>query len=343
MSPATSNNQSSMSTLMTTTTTASSAGLGISGGDGTTATDYLPVQVNATAVLADGRTTVFLSTSPTTSSAPARAPAPPSSSSSSSSGTMAAAGNNGTNADSVLTGGSGDDGGDEGDNEANTDNENDMDMARIIFDPSGCQTIYSPVMTQICSTTVKPGGGMVPVQVTDCDQWVTFSSELAPRLAGDDCSATPTTATAAATAAIATATADDAGACAGTTGGGGGESASTPTTTTTTATAAYYYAAHWYDLAATATDPSSPGVPGLVRVEKCLPLASESGSNCVTSSESWSVVSSTRTTTKTSVASFSGVSLKVWPLHRPISFPFHRNLFLRWGTSFHSISPSYLH
>ncbi|KAK7894915.1 hypothetical protein LTR67_005654 [Exophiala xenobiotica] len=286
MSPTASNNQSSMSTLMTTTATAGRAENGI--GDETTATDYLPVQVNATAVLADGRTTVFLSTSPTTrSSAPA--PAPPSSSSS---GTMAAAGNNGTNADSVPTESNGDDG-----SEGVDGNEANNDVARIIFDPSGCQTIYSPVTTQICSTTVKPGGGMVPVQVTDCDQWVTFSSELLPRLAGDDCSATPPTATAAA------ATADDAGAGAAATGGG--ESLSS-TPTTTTATAAYYYAAHWYDLAAAAPDASSPGVPGLVRVEKCLPLASESGSNCVTSSESWSVASSTRTTTKTSVAGFSG-------------------------------------
>ncbi|KIW50083.1 hypothetical protein PV05_11703 [Exophiala xenobiotica] len=292
MSPTT--NSSSMSTLMTT----GSARNTISDETATgLATDYLPVQVNATAVLADGRTTVFLSTSSTAVMRTANGTSPTSSSAPPpSAGTMA--GNNGTtNADSTTTetatGSSSS--GDERDGREDKEPNNDMDLARIILDPSGCQTIYSPVTTQICSTTVRPGGGMVPVQVTDCDQWVTFSSELARFDADGHCSAFATVFSATPTT-TATATANDADADAAT---GGGR----VNTTGTPKGPVAYYAAHWYDLAVGASSP----VPGLVRVENCLPYAT--GMNCVTSSESWSLVSSTRTTTKTSVVSFSGPAI----------------------------------
>ena len=58
--------------------------------------------------------------------------------------------------------------------------------ARIILDKNGCQTIFSEKTTALCTTTVRPAG-MLPVPITDCSQWVTFSSQ---RL--DACSANPT-------------------------------------------------------------------------------------------------------------------------------------------------------
>jgi hypothetical protein len=47
--------------------------------------------------------------------------------------------------------------------------------ARIIFGNNGCQTLYTPVTTAICST-ILPMGGQLPISVTDCGQWVTFSA-----------------------------------------------------------------------------------------------------------------------------------------------------------------------
>jgi hypothetical protein len=47
--------------------------------------------------------------------------------------------------------------------------------ARIILGDNGCQTLFSPVTTAICSTVLSMGG-QLPISVTDCGQWVTFSS-----------------------------------------------------------------------------------------------------------------------------------------------------------------------
>ena len=47
--------------------------------------------------------------------------------------------------------------------------------ARVILGDNGCQTLFSPTTTAICSTVVSVGG-QVPVSVTDCGQRVTFSS-----------------------------------------------------------------------------------------------------------------------------------------------------------------------
>ena len=46
---------------------------------------------------------------------------------------------------------------------------------RIIMGDNGCQTLFSPTTTAICSTVVSMGG-QVPVSVTDCGQRVAFSS-----------------------------------------------------------------------------------------------------------------------------------------------------------------------
>ena len=50
--------------------------------------------------------------------------------------------------------------------------------ARIILGDNGCQTLFSPTTTAVCSTVVSMGG-QVPISVTDCGQWVTFSSSPA--------------------------------------------------------------------------------------------------------------------------------------------------------------------
>jgi hypothetical protein len=47
--------------------------------------------------------------------------------------------------------------------------------ARIILGDNGCQTLFTPITTAICSTVLSIGG-QLPIRVTDCGQWVTFSS-----------------------------------------------------------------------------------------------------------------------------------------------------------------------
>ena len=178
---------------------------------------YIPVQVNATALLPNGSTTVFLSASSTVVHAT-------------------------TSAASL------------------SDDASGTDTARIIMGNNGCQTVFSATTTTLCSTIIHPAGTL-PVPITDCDQWITFSSQKL-----DACS---------------TAAASNSAAVAG---------------------PVAYYVAHWYDLI------QGP-IPNHVQVEDCLPKST--GSDCVTSSESWDVVASTTTSTGTSVASFSGVSRPV--------------------------------
>jgi hypothetical protein len=129
------------------------------------------------------------------------------------------------------------------------------------LDSNGCQTVYSAKTTSLCTTTVRPAG-MIPVPVTDCDQWVTFSSQTLDGCSTDAAPSSPSFA-----------------------------AADCPMA---------YYLAHWYDLA-------QDTIPDNVRVQDC-PLGSV-GSDCATSSESWEVVTSTTTSTGTTVASFTGVSL----------------------------------
>ncbi|KAK4940324.1 hypothetical protein LTR10_019540 [Elasticomyces elasticus] len=195
-----------------------------------------PTLVNATALLPNGSTTVFLSTTTT----------PPST-------TLDATSN------PIPT--------------ATTDSDGGGATARIIFNSDGCQTVYSAKTTSICSTTIHPAG-ILPVTVTDCNQWVTFSS--APL---DGCSAS----SGATDTATAMPTSDTASV---------GPSITGPTA---------FYVAHWYDLA------QAPGIPAFVEVEDCLPLST--GLSCMTSMESWSVVRSTAVQTGTSLAAFSGPAI----------------------------------
>lgn len=60
------------------------------------------------------------------------------------------------------------------------------DAARLVVGSDGCQTLFSPTTMAICSTVVSPAG-LPPVTITDCDQYVTFSSETV-----FTCSQTPT-------------------------------------------------------------------------------------------------------------------------------------------------------
>lgn len=213
------------------------------------ATNYLPIRVNATALLPNGSTTVFLSTSTTSV---ARLVSPTTNSTSSASSSII---NDTTSSPSAA------------------------ETARIVLDHNGCQTVYSALTTRHCSTTIQPAG-ILPVPITDCDQWVTFSSD---RFA-DACSTT-------ASAAEDTSTTIPEP-----------EPESESSSTTISGPAAFY-AAHWYDFL------HGP-VPTLVRVEDFVPAPSGS-SSCLTSSEFWSVATSTLTSTTTTVASFQGVSFSL--------------------------------
>ncbi|KAJ9609221.1 hypothetical protein H2200_006993 [Cladophialophora chaetospira] len=205
---------------------------------GDSATQYLPVQINATAFLPNGSTTVFLSTTSTmviqTSTPPLVDPMIDPSS-------------------DILA----------------------AETARIIFGSDGCQTVYSAKTTAQCSTTIKPVG-ILPVPITDCEQWVTFSSQ---RLKA--CSASPTP------------DLSSAGVVDG---------------------PMEYYVAHWSDLL------RGP-IPTQVLVEDCLPKST--GMDCITSSESWDVTTSTTVTTGTSVASFEGpavITVGTFTLTTTLSF-----------------------
>ncbi len=125
------------------------------------------------------------------------------------------------------------------------------ETARIVLDKNGCQTIYSEKTTALCTTTVRPAG-MLPVPITDCNQWVTFSSQ---RL--DVCSGSPPP---------------------------------SPSNSEAVGGPIEFYLAHWYDL-------DRGAVPNHVQVQDCVP--GSTGLNCVTSSESWDVVTSTTTSTGT--------------------------------------------
>ena len=48
--------------------------------------------------------------------------------------------------------------------------------ARVGVDAAGCQTLFAPRVTAICSTVVSMVG-LPEVTVSECDQWITFSSE----------------------------------------------------------------------------------------------------------------------------------------------------------------------
>ncbi|KAK5940078.1 hypothetical protein PMZ80_007496 [Knufia obscura] len=50
------------------------------------------------------------------------------------------------------------------------------DAGQLVVGSDGCQTLFSPTTTAVCSTVVSPAG-LPPVTITDCDQYITFSSE----------------------------------------------------------------------------------------------------------------------------------------------------------------------
>lgn len=165
------------------------------------------------------------------------------------------------------------------------------DTARIVQDSNGCQTVYTAATITVCSTTIRPPG-MLAVPVTDCDQWITFSSQKL----GGDCSSTDYTV-------LQTVKSPTLGPLAG-------PLSPSPTPSPRITGPVVFYAAHWYELV-------EHPVPRLVRVENCLHDMGIS-SICQTSSEAWNVVYNTRIITTSSVASFSGVSRRshfLWCLY----------------------------
>ena len=169
------------------------------------------------------------------------------------------------------------------------------DQGRIVQGDDGCQTLFSALTTSVCSTSVAVGGGVglgpvVQIPVTDCGQWVRFSSASA--LAPAACSST-TTATIA--------------------GVGRRDDSLVGDVVDSGATTAYF-AALWHDLVRAQASGTVQGVPRVVSVETCLEndsggIGSATESCWYASTEMWTLSSVTKTKVVTSVASFSGVSL----------------------------------
>ena len=182
------------------------------------------------------------------------------------------------------------------------------DAARIIQGSDGCQTIYAPTTTTICSTVVQLVG-IPAATVSDCDQYITFSSEAAANT--DACLG-------AAGIALAEVTSVGLGAMSVTTVPNMPSPATEATSNAAVAgvteapqymydaaimSPGTYYAAPWHDVA-------KGGVPSLVRAEICSALSSDTASvGCVTAIESWSVSTVMVPGTSVATRSFEGVSL----------------------------------
>ncbi|KAK5046792.1 hypothetical protein LTR84_007146 [Exophiala bonariae] len=150
-----------------------------------------------------------------------------------------------------------------------------VEIARIVLDANGCQTVYTETTAPACATTLRLPG-MLPAPITDCDQSVTFSSQSL-----GDCSDTLWIASQAYQFSTLETPASTV--------------SSSPASTQITGPMAYYVA-HWYELI------QGP-VPEVVKIENCIPQ-SASGHLCQTSSEQWSVVYDTEVVTTSSLTSF---------------------------------------
>ena len=145
---------------------------------------------------------------------------------------------------------------------------------------------------------------MPAVSVSDCDQYITFSSDAATNT--DSCSATEEKAAAVGESAT------PLGAASVTTVPTQPPLAVTATGTAAMAGATYdaavvtpgtYYAAPWHNVA-------KGGVPSLVKAEICSLLPSQTDSvGCVTASESWSISTLMIPGTSVATRSFEGVSV----------------------------------
>lgn len=166
--------------------------------------------------------------------------------------------------------------------------------ARIILGTNGCQTVYSASTTRICSAVIARGG-QLPLSVSDCSQWVTFSSSSIAAVPTCDCSNIPVTPTNILVVSASQASQTISGILNSETVG--------PATADRSGASAEsgiaFYAAPWHEIAAGL-------VPALVQVANC---PDGSGKNCSTSSESWSVSTSTSTVTSTRTVQYAGVSL----------------------------------
>jgi hypothetical protein len=161
--------------------------------------------------------------------------------------------------------------------------------ARIILGTNGCQTLYSASTTQMCSTVIARGG-QLPVTVSNCSQLVTFSSSSTNATPLGNCPSTlvcPSAPTSPASQTISGMPIHETVSPA--LAAGGGRNAGLGIA---------FFAAPWQEIAAGV-------VPGLVQVANC---ADESGNNCSTSSERWSVSTATSTATTTRTVRYAGVS-----------------------------------
>lgn len=205
----------------------------------------------------------------------------------------------------------------------------DVKDARVVVDNNGCQTLFAPRVKGVCSTVVSPLG-IPEVTVTDCDQYITFSSNTQACLTASipigspiplpspiplDGSAAEPLADSAAPASVADPAAaqkrdesDSALAAAG-----AADATITPAvdsallplpTVPTSRGCGTYYACAWYDAA-------RGGVPPRVRAVECsnddVVGGGAGAAGCTTYEESWSVTSFARTVTETKPISYSGV------------------------------------
>ena len=182
--------------------------------------------------------------------------------------------------------------------------------ARIVLNPNGCQTLYSASTTQICSTVITRGG-QLPITVSDCSQWVTFSSSILAATAAVIPTATATE-TAAAVCNCPNIPIPVASQLLGGAGSGSGDGSANGITPTapninlatpvipsrpevyTGTNPIAFFAAPWHVIAAGA-------IPSVVQVV--------SGNN--TSSERWSVSTSTSIVTGLRTVGFEGVSFSI--------------------------------
>ena len=157
--------------------------------------------------------------------------------------------------------------------------------AHIILGTDGCQTLYTTSTTKLCSTIITRGG-QVPIAVSDCSQWVTFSSSTvgAPdaTCSYPNIPATPVIDPATLTS-RASQTPDAIFA----------SQAVTPAFISSTSAGIgpglAFFVAPWHEIAAGI-------IPSLVQVVDC---PDNSRDSCTISSESWSVSTSTSTTVST--------------------------------------------
>lgn len=167
--------------------------------------------------------------------------------------------------------------------------------ARVDVGSDGCQTLFTPTVKAVCETTISPLGIPV-VTVTECEQWVTFSSETLAGLTASMPTVVPVV--------EATAGAEKRQEGAGTTGAVVSGTALLPLPAAEPSQGpGTYYAVKWYDAA-------RGGVPASVRAVECWnDDVVGGGGACTTWEERWSETQVVTTVTEEIPITYSGVSI----------------------------------